>query len=55
LIVAILSAVFAAGCGGGKEVEPVGFKKTDTSPFKGMQDQMTKDLKADKSGKPLLR
>jgi hypothetical protein len=55
LIAAILSAICVTGCEGGKEVETVPFKTTDTSQFNAMKDQMTKDLKADKSGAPIHR
>jgi hypothetical protein len=45
-IVVILSAVFIVGCGGGDEAKPVDLKGTaDTSAFKGMLEQQTKDLK----------
>jgi hypothetical protein len=45
IVVAILLAVFVAGCGGGNEVETVEFKKTDIAPFEQMKEQMTKNLK----------
>ena len=45
IVVVILSAVFVVGCGG-DEAKPVDLKATtDTSGFKGMMDQQTKDLK----------
>jgi hypothetical protein len=45
IVVVILSAVFIVGCGG-EEAKPVDLKgSADTSAFKGMMDQQTKDLK----------
>ena len=46
IVVAILSAVFVAGCGGGSEVESVDFKKTDIAPFDQMKEQMLKNVKS---------
>lgn len=47
IVVAILSAVFIVGCGGEDEAKPVDLNgKTDTSAFKGMIEQQTKNQKA---------
>jgi hypothetical protein len=46
VIVAILSALLAAGCGGEEGSRPVDLTApTDTSKFEGMKEQMTKGLK----------
>jgi hypothetical protein len=46
LVVAVLSAVFIVGCGGGDEARPVDLKGTaDTASFKGMLDQQTQNRK----------
>jgi hypothetical protein len=46
IVGAILSAIIVVGCGGGDEAKPVDLTgKTDTSAFKGMLDQQTKNLK----------
>jgi hypothetical protein len=46
IVVAILSALFIVGCGGGDEAKPVDLKgKTDTSNFKGMLDQQQQNQK----------
>jgi len=46
IVVAVLSCVFVAGCGGEEEARPVDLKaKTDTSSFKDMIDQQTKSQK----------
>jgi hypothetical protein len=50
----ILSGVLLAGCGGEEEKKPVDLQgKTDTSKFGGMMDQMKKNVKADRTGRPL--
>jgi hypothetical protein len=49
----ILSAFCFAGCGGGEDTTTVPMKTTDTSQFKGMIEQQSKDLKATKSGAPI--
>jgi hypothetical protein len=55
IVSAVLSAVLLAGCGG-EESKPVDLSKgTDTSKFGGMMEQMNKNIKADKTGKPLTR
>jgi hypothetical protein len=55
IVTAVLSAVVIAGCGESQPAKPVDVSKgADTSQFKGMLEQMKSNVKADKSGKPLL-
>ncbi len=49
---AILSAFVLAGCGGEEPTKVDLSGKTDTSKFGGMLEQMKKNIKADKTGKP---
>jgi outer membrane murein-binding lipoprotein Lpp len=49
---AVLAAVFVAGCGGEEPANVDLSKKTDTTQFKGMMDDMKGNIKANKSGRP---
>jgi hypothetical protein len=49
---AVLAAVFVAGCGGEEPANVDLSKKTDTTQFKGMMDDMKGNIKPNKSGRP---